>query len=49
MHVHIYVEQTSILAACVRVHSFMTVQEVRGSTPGTDSYNSGFHYVEVDK
>ena len=46
---HIYTDlyQSNTLAACANVHSCMTVQEVRGSTTGTDSQNSGFHPFEV--
>jgi len=42
--------KTSTIAPCMHAnHSGMTVPDVRGSTPGTDSRNSGFHPFEVDK
>ena len=42
-------EPTLSQIACMHVHSCMTVRKVRGSTPGTDNPNSGFHPFKVDK
>jgi len=40
IHVSLQLVSANSLAACVHVHSCMNVQEVQGSTPGTETQAS---------